>query len=211
MDKPMSANIDNKYEGVSLYTETNLSKAIVELLSQVDDRIAKYLFTEEKAGSIKAYIFGGCAVHLYTNARGSNDLDVEFEAIDKLDLNEVVLDIDDVYFNDPDTGESVLVLDDGFNIGLTPVLTPDYKERAAPFFIGENGLEAFLADPIDIAVSKLSRCAADDVIDIISLYRKKCFNLEEFRCEAIAALEYSATPDGLRSNIDHVILKLESS
>lgn len=35
-------------------------------------------------GAVKAFIFGGCAFHIHTNARGSNDIDAEIQAIQQL-------------------------------------------------------------------------------------------------------------------------------
>lgn len=60
---------------MDLYLNTPMSKAIFDLLSQLNDEIESRMKNATKAGSVKAYVFGGCAVHMFTNARGSNDLD----------------------------------------------------------------------------------------------------------------------------------------
>ena len=147
---------------------------------------------------------------MFTNARGSNDLDVEVEAAEKLDVHSLVLELDNVYFTDPNDGEMQLLMDDTFQIGITPVVSPDYKNRAIPLNEGNQVLHTYLVSAVDIAVSKLSRCASGDVEDILAMYKKKRFTLDEFTEAAEEALEYTATPDSLRFDIDHVILELKS-
>ena len=147
---------------------------------------------------------------MFTNARGSNDLDVEVEAAEKLDVHSLVLELDNVYFTDPNDGEMQLLMDDTFQIGITPVVSPDYKNRAIPLNEGNQVLHTYLVSAVDIAVSKLSRCASGDVEDILAMYKKKRFTLDEFIEAAEEALEYTATPDSLRFDIDHVILELKS-
>jgi hypothetical protein len=143
------------------------AKAIFELFNDLAQLI-KDNHGDLVAGSITAYIFGGCAVHLYTNARGSNDLDAELIAANKLDINSIILELDPVYFDDPEAGESSLDFDTNFNIGL-PSLGPDYKENAIPLVSEGSILHIFLVSAVDIAVSKLSRLAEDDLKDIIAL------------------------------------------
>ncbi|ELA9712431.1 hypothetical protein RG007_000022 [Vibrio parahaemolyticus] len=192
-----------------LHTETPLAKAIFELF----DDLAQLI--EEKhrdlpAGSIKAYVFGGCAVHLYTNARGSNDLDAELNAANKLDISSIILELDPVYFDDPEVGESTLDWDANFNIGL-PSLGPDYKENAIPLVCGDSILHISLVSAVDIAVSKLSRLAEDDLKDIIALFKAKRFSLEDFKQVAQDAIDYSATPDSLQSNVEFAITAIEEA
>ncbi len=195
---------------MDLYLDTPMSKAVFELLAQLNDEIESRLTNVKTAGAIKAYIFGGCAVHIYTNARGSNDLDIEIQAAEKLDLHSLIVELDDVYFTDPESGDMQLTLDDTFQVGITPVMFPDYQDRAIPLNVGSQVLHVFLVSPIDVAISKLSRCAPDDINDILAIYKKKRFTIEEFKVAAFEALDYTATPDSLRKNIDHVILRLQS-
>ncbi|MAI37683.1 MAG: DUF6036 family nucleotidyltransferase [Alteromonas sp.] len=195
---------------MDLYLDTPLSKAVFELLKQLNDEIELQLTDTDKAGLVKVYIFGGCAVHMYTNARGSNDLDVEVEATEKLDIHSLAVELDTVYFTDPVDGLSQLDLDDTFQIGITPVVFPDYKHRAIPLNEGKQKLHIYLVSPLDIVVSKLSRCATDDIKDIVEIYKRGSFTLDEFKDAANEALDYTATPDSLQVNIDYVILKLEN-
>lgn len=195
---------------MELFLDTPLSKAVFELLKQLNDEIESQIIDTDKAGLVTVYIFGGCAVHMYTNARGSNDLDVEVEAAEKLDVDSLLVELDTVYFTDPVSGHSQLDLDDTFQIGITPVVFPDYKERAIPLNVGEQKLHIYLVSPLDIAISKLSRCATDDIKDIAAIFKNGLFTLDEFRAVAKDAHDYSATPESLKQNIDHVILTLQS-
>lgn len=189
-----------------LFIDTPLSKAIFELFEGLEDSLrAKY--DELPSGVVKAYIFGGCAVHIYTNARGSNDLDTEFEASRQLDLDSVLLDVDTVYFEDPAFGPSSLYLDRSFNTGLASV-SPSYKDTAVGLVTGEHKLHIFLVSALEVAVSKLSRLAEDDLKDIIAMYDAKRFDLEAFIATSSEAVAYSPTPDSLKSNVDYAIRQL---
>ncbi|WP_038184303.1 DUF6036 family nucleotidyltransferase [Vibrio rhizosphaerae] len=192
-----------------LHTETPLAKAIFELFDALAQSIEDN-HGDLAAGSIKAYIFGGCAVHLYTNARGSNDLDTEIDAANKLDISSIILALDPVYFDDPEVGESTLDWDANFNIGL-PSLGPNYKENAIPLVHGDCILHIYLVSAVDIAVSKLSRLAEDDLKDIIALFKAKRFSLEDFKRVAQDAVDYSATPDSLQSNVEFAITAIEEA
>ncbi|MGQ4276458.1 DUF6036 family nucleotidyltransferase [Pseudidiomarina sp. E22-M8] len=193
-----------------LHTDTAMSKAIFELLHQIDNAIAQRL-NNAPDGSVKAYIFGGCAVHLLANSRGSNDLDIYLDSSRLLEINDLLIDVEDVYYEDPELGASQLVLDDTFNPSISPVMIPDYKGRAFELETGAHVLHTYIAHPIDISISKLSRCAVDDVNDIVALYNNGHFMIEEFRQAANIAAKYSNDEQKLRLNIEHVILKLESA
>ena len=127
-----------------------------------------------------------------------------------MDIHSLIIELDNVYFTDPNEGESQLILDDTFNTAITPVISPDYKQRAIPLETGDQILHTYLVHPLDIAVSKLSRCATDDVNDILAMYKANRFTLEEFKEAAWEALDYTATPDSLRPNIEHVIIQIKS-
>jgi hypothetical protein len=54
---------------------TPLGQAIGNLFAR-----ALPLLEGNQPGSLKVFVFGGCAVHLLTHARGSADIDAEIEA-----------------------------------------------------------------------------------------------------------------------------------
>ncbi|HFQ4920904.1 TPA: DUF6036 family nucleotidyltransferase [Vibrio vulnificus] len=190
-----------------LFVGTPLSKAVFELFDGLE-KLLTDKFDELPSGAVKAYVLGGCAVHIYTNARGSNDLDTEFEASKSLDIHTVILDLDEVYFTDPATGESSLYLDGNFNTAIASMAS-DYKERSIPLVSGENLLHVYLVSAVDVAVSKLSRLAADDMSDIIAMFKASRFTLAEFKEFAEDAVRYSENPEKLQKNVDHAIRSLE--
>tara|TARA_R110000751_G_scaffold55346_6_gene118865 strand:+ start:2444 stop:3031 length:588 start_codon:yes stop_codon:yes gene_type:complete len=195
---------------LNLYTDTPLASAIFELFEKFNEKLVIHLNESQTHGAIKAFIFGGCAIHLFTNVRGSDDVDIEISSAKKLDTHSLILEVDDVYYTDPLEGDKVLSLDDTFNVGL-PTLHPDYKERVIPLSTGNTVLHVYLVSAIDIAISKLERCQADDVTDIVALYKKGYFTLEEFEELAVEASGYSINPEKLRLNISHVIIECENS
>ncbi|MBU3005938.1 DUF6036 family nucleotidyltransferase [Paraglaciecola arctica] len=195
---------------MNLYTDTPLASAIFELFEKFNEKLVIHLNEAQTHGAIKAFIFGGCAIHLFTNVRGSDDVDIEISSAKKLDTHSLILEVDDVYYTDPLEGDKVLSLDDTFNVGL-PTLHPDYKERVIPLSTGNTVLHVYLVSAIDIAISKLERCQADDVTDIVALYKKGYFTLDEFEELAIEASGYSINPEKLRLNISHVIIECENS
>lgn len=195
---------------MKLYTDTPLATAIFQLFEEFNEMLVKALNEPQMKGAVKAYIFGGCAVHLFTNARGSDDLDVEVNAAIQLDIHSLILDVDDIYYTDPIEGDKLLSWDANFNVTL-PTLHPDYKARAIPVSVQNTVLHVYLVSALDIAISKLERCQADDINDIVALYKKGHFTREELKEFAYEASEYSINPDKLRLNIQHVILQLENN
>ncbi|WP_158969838.1 DUF6036 family nucleotidyltransferase [Paraglaciecola sp. L3A3] len=195
---------------MSLYTDTPLASAIFELFKKFNEKLVIHFSENQSYGAVTAFIFGGCAIHLLTNVRGSDDVDIEIRSAEKLDTHSLILEVDDVYYTDPLEGDKVLSLDDTFNVGL-PTLHPDYKERVIALSTGKTVLHVYLVSAIDIAISKLERCQADDVTDIVALYKKGYFTLDEFEKLAVEAAGYSINPEKLRLNISHVIIECENS
>ncbi|WGW64053.1 hypothetical protein P7I89_06060 [Pseudomonas aeruginosa] len=64
---------------------TPLGQAIGNLFAR-----ALPLLNGNPPGSLKVFIFGGCAVHLLTHARGSADIDAEIEAARVLRKEEIM-------------------------------------------------------------------------------------------------------------------------
>lgn len=180
-----------------------MAKAIFEMFDNLAD------FLEDrgaKPGSCKAYIFGGCALHLHTNARGSSDLDIELEAMERISPNELVLALDEVFFDDPETGPSSIVFDPNFTPTLAP-LHEDYQEDA--IWLNRNEEDSpiwvYLVQKVDLAVSKLGRYGDQDIDDIHMLFDHG-LSIEEFKNRAEKARKYfPGNLDRLTGNIIHVI------
>ncbi|KMQ73436.1 DUF6036 family nucleotidyltransferase [Marinobacter subterrani] len=186
-----------------IYRDTPMAKAIFEMFDNLAD------FLEDrgaKPGSCKAYIFGGCALHLHTNARGSSDLDIELEAMERISPNELVLALDEVFFDDPETGPSSIVFDPNFTPTLAP-LHEDYQEDA--IWLNRNEEDSpiwvYLVQKVDLAVSKLGRYGDQDIDDIHTLFDHG-LSIEEFKYRAEEARKYfPGNLNRLTGNITHVI------
>ncbi len=188
---------------MTLHTDTPMGKAILELVDKLSEILAE---KGNPPGSCRAYIFGGCALHLHTKARGSSDLDVELEAAEKISMGELVLELDDIFYHDPDTGPSSIVLDETFNPTLAP-LHELYQEEAIRLNPSEvsSPLEVYVVQKVDLAVSKLGRYGEQDIEDIHTLFSHG-LDIEEFRKRAIEASKYYVGNVGtLTSHIEHVI------
>lgn len=186
-----------------IYTDTPMAKAIFEMF----DNLADFLKGRgAKPGSCKAYIFGGCALHLHTNARGSSDLDIELEAMERISPDELVLALDEVFFDDPETGPSSIVFDPNFTPTLAP-LHENYQEDA--IWLNRNEEESpiwvYLIQKVDLAVSKLGRYGDQDIEDIHTLFDHG-LSIGEFKYRAEEARKYfPGNLDRLTGNITHVI------
>lgn len=186
-----------------IYRDTPMAKAIFEMFDNLAD------FLEDrgaKPGSCKAYIFGGCALHLHTKARGSSDLDIELEAMERISPDELVLALDEVFFDDPESGPSSIVFDPNFTPTLAP-LHEDYQKDA--IWLNRNEEDSpiwvYLVQKVDLAVSKLGRYGDQDIDDIHTLFDHG-LSIEEFKYRAEEARKYfPGNLDRLTGNITHVI------
>ncbi|MBB4867574.1 hypothetical protein HNP46_006488 [Pseudomonas nitritireducens] len=185
-----------------LYTQTPLAKAAISMLSRANIYLA-----DASPGSLKVYIFGGCAIHLLTNARGSADIDAEFIA----SANVKKRDIFALYGREEsfeDKGrEMSLSIDGQFNTSLG-VLHEDYLERAIPIAGTDSNaaLQIFVAAPVDVAISKLGRYGDRDMEDIQTLFKMKRMTVEDFRRLATEAIDYAVGDRStLLSKMNHAI------
>ncbi len=165
-----------------------LGAAIIEML----ERLVGDLGTRP-AGSIRVYVFGGCAVHLLTQARGSNDLDAEISAMARYaqEVTESLLSAP-IYYDD-NGRQRALVFDPAFNTTLCP-LHEDYPDRAIPLrgLTGDCPVHAYIASAADVAISKLGRYTRQDKADILALMRLGHWELDEFEQLATTAIQFCA-------------------
>lgn len=169
------------------YTDTPLSKAIFTFFKHIEEEVVK---ESVRPGSLKAYIFGGCAMHIHTNARGSADIDVEFSAAKWLTGNEIKIRKQTVTYKNGGA-DQLLAYDTNF----TPMLGPlheDYVDDAIRLQkrSKESPLWVYVVTPEDLAVSKLGRFGAQDQEDILTLLKMKKMTRDSFYERAKEALKY---------------------
>ena len=172
-----------------LFTETPLSKAIFKFFSSLEQDILK---ATNHPGAYRAYLFGGCALHIHTNARGSNDIDVEINAARRMEKTQVLITKASVTYQNGST-KRILAFDTNF----TPMLGPlheDYQDDAIRLQSEsyDSPLWTYVVTPEDLAVSKLGRFGAQDIDDILTLLRMKKMTLDGFYKRATEAIDYYA-------------------
>lgn len=143
----------------------------------------------ERLGQLKvplhAYLAGGIAVNYHTGHRMSDDVDVKwshrvaippdmqlFEAADPADPNDV----------------RVITVDSGFSdvLGSFP---PDWEKRS-PLIAEVGDIRIHVMDPVDLAVSKVSRFQDRDRDDIRELAAQGLIDIEKFSERMEEALEF---------------------
>lgn len=187
----------------TLHIDTPLSLAIFRFFDYLREDILK---NTSKPGSVKAYIFGGCALHIHTNARGSNDIDVEFNSAKWLRGKDIVINNSRITYKSGDK-RFTLVLDGNFTPTLGPI-HEDYQDDAIQLqkHLPNSPLWIYVVTPEDLAVSKLGRFGEQDRNDILTLLKMKKMTLDSFTKRANEALKYYVgSVDTAKGSLDYII------
>ncbi len=184
-----------------LHLDTPLALAVRTLFDR-----ALPLLKSRPPGTVKIYVFGGCALHILTNARGSADVDAEVKASEKLLRDEIRA----VYTAPEDYEQNGLdlsvVFDQQFNNSLCP-LHEDYEDRAIPLADHQaSPMQVFIAHPIDLAISKLGRFTQRDQEDIHLLIGAGKLDLAEFDSLAREAIDYYPCDKGTVTSCLRLVL-----
>ena len=144
---------------------------------------------------VTAYLAGGMAVHLYTGARVTSDVDAEFSHRIRVPNGLSVI-------AKLETGESEEVfIDTNYNPNFG-LLHDDYQVDAVPLDMEAGLIEVRVLTPVDLAVSKLARFAENDREDIAALAREGLLAADELERRANEALvAYPAEDAMLRFNL----------
>lgn len=160
-----------------LYTQTAFSQAIFKMFDNLDDWLIEQ-YTDLPDNAISVYLFGGCAMHLHTGARTSNDVDAELRKVKKLTLPKIA--IKPVVYKDEKGLPKSLFFDGNFNTSIAS-LASGYEDRAILLRTTKSKLVSlYLVSPVDLAVSKLGRLEINDRCDIKTLYQRGLFTEQEF-------------------------------
>lgn len=170
---------------------TAYMQAVQKLLRKLSDSLGQL------KQPLPIIIFGGAAVHFYTQYRTSYDVDIDF-LMKRVPVNHSM----SVQFIDDDQPRTV-VIDQTYNPTLGP-LHEDYVDRAEIFPVdcGENLLVKFAA-PVDLAISKLGRFAPHDQQDIQALIDQGLICRQQFEDLARDALSmYIGNPREQEMNLE---------
>jgi len=177
-----------------LYLHTPLGKAILQAFEELSEEVS-FNIKNASPGSCKAYIFGGAALHIYTNARGSSDIDAELQATEKLELEEII-----VIYIDENGDEQSVSMDSNFTTGISGMLAEDYQDCAIPLVEAPEALlHVYLVSPIHLAVHKLDRLVEGDQDDIVALARAGRINSEQLYEVGMEVASYAV---GHRSRLE---------
>jgi len=158
----------------------------VAAFREIVERIRRSLAQlPSQARPVRMYVAGGAALHFYTGARISRDIDATFSHRIALPDNL------EVAYRDADGAARVLYFDRQYNdtFGL---LHQDAYEDAVPLRLAgldSEVLEVRLLSALDLAVTKLGRFSDQDRDDILALARRKLIGSAALRRRAAAALQ----------------------
>ena len=161
-------------ERPTFHTHTALASALRKLLERLEQRLAL-------SRPLAVYLAGGMAVHLYTAARVTTDVDAEFGArilIPNDLMVEVTLE---------DGTPQVVYFDTNYNPTFA-LMHEDYQDDAIELDLGLEHIRLFVLSPVDLAVSKIARLAENDRDDIRSLVRIGLTTADEIEQRATHAL-----------------------
>lgn len=167
---------------------TALGRALVEFFDVLEP-----IYASGEKGIFQVIVFGGCAVHIHSQARGSADIDAEVASHGLVKKSDIValLDEDAYVFTDEDGVVQILELDASFNTTLSP-LHEDYEDRVIRLVTQSNvpNVEVYIASALDVAITKLGRFGDRDQSDIQTLLQLPYMNIEEFERLAREAISY---------------------
>ena len=147
---------------------------------------------------IRMYIAGGAALHLYTGARVSRDIDAVFSR--RIALPEDL----QIAYVDADGAARLLYFDRQFNETLMLMHEDALKdsERLTLDGIDPKVLEVRLLSPLDLAVSKLGRFSSQDREDVATLARRRMIDSASLRRRAEEAVSaYVGDTERVRGSI----------
>lgn len=145
-------------------------------------RTVEATFPPSFAGTVRCHIVGGCAVHLYTGYRASEDLDALFRP------GIVLADTPVATYTDEGGRTAAVVLDRNYTDVLA-VMHPDWVEDCWEWE-RFGRVEATVISPVDLAVSKVARFADNDRLDIAHLAGAGLLEASDFERRVQEALEY---------------------
>jgi hypothetical protein len=148
---------------------------------------------------IQMFVAGGAALHLYTGARVTSDIDAAFSH--RIALPETL----DTSYEDADGEARWLHLDSNYNDALA-LMHEDARDDALPLAlagIDPKVLDIRLLTPTDLAISKVARFSDIDRTDIETLARRGLITAPAFRRRAEEAIGgYVGDVTRLRGSIE---------
>lgn len=158
----------------TFYLDSPLAIGLRELFVQLENRL-------QLESTLKVYLAGGMAVHLYTAERVTTDVDAEFggrvhipnDLFSKIELE--------------DKSNVLMYFDTNYNSTFS-LLHEDYLDDSLEVDLKLKFIKLRVLSPLDLAVSKIARFQKNDREDIASLVRLGLTSSEEIEKRALGAL-----------------------
>lgn len=170
--------------------------AYLEAFKSLVQRLARSAKVNPKE-PIEMYLAGGAAIHFYTGARMTDDVDAVF--------NKKLLVPSDlaVIYRDSEGKARSVYFDANYNETYA-LLHEDAHEDAMRLALeGIEGVRIFVLQPVDLAVSKLARFSEIDRKDILQLAADGLVTANDLRERAEQALTgYVGNPEPVRTSLD---------
>ena len=156
-------------------------EAFATIMSRIDAALGK----ARPRKPVVACVAGGAAMHFYTGARYSRDIDAKILARVMLDPREL-----QVAYQGGDGRARLLYFDTQYNDSFALLHHAAYDDArpVAVEGIDRRRLEIRLLRPVDLAVSKLARFSGQDQDDIRELARRGLISAAALRRRAQSAL-----------------------
>ena len=185
-----------------------LHPELTRAMSAMRDKLDGFLRSGGYSGEpVRMYLAGGMAMHFHCGARYTEDVGASFSARLLVPAQDLTVD----YLREDGTPSS-LYFDANYNDTFA-LMHPDYRDNAQKWDgIGNEDrlVQLFIVNPLDLAVSKLSRFSPQHRHDILLLALRRLFTAVELRNQAAEALDYDVGDTSwLRHNIEEVCEAME--
>ena len=170
--------------------------------------LARRLRREAKASvraPITMYLAGGAAVHFYTGARMTDDIDAVFDRKLLVPTDMAVI------FRGAEGKARSLHVDASYNESFTLMHEDAHDDALRLVLDGIEGVEVRVLQPVDLAVSKLARFSEIDRGDIRQLGQAGLVNGKKLRARAEDAMQgYVGDHDRIRTSLRLACSDLEN-
>jgi hypothetical protein len=151
------------------------------------------------------YLAGGAAMHFYTGARMTDDVDAVFDRKMLIPLDAAVI------YRDSEGRARSVYFDANYNETYALLHENAHQDAMRLSLEGIEGARIFVLQPVDLAVSKLARFSEIDRKDILQLAADGLVTANEIRKRAAEALPgYVGNPDPVRTSTDLVCRDIKS-
>lgn len=155
--------------------------AYVEAFRTLATKLARSANATAKA-PITMYLAGGAAMHFYTGARMTDDIDAVFD-------RKILVPADStVIYRDAQGKARSVYFDVNYNESYALLHEDAHDDALRLLLVGADGVQVFVLQPVDLAVSKLARFSEIDRGDILQLAKDGLITASELRQRAEDAL-----------------------